>query len=421
MSRGHKDIDTNALANISQEVASSASAPLDNNKKEQILVKDQGTLDHTNKVPSAAIKPPVQEQAIKKSSDNSNHTLGTQGNREVKEDSPISLSPLEPTELFGGVNLGRRGDPRMHQAVVYRSKNPNSTLLDSLIHGGFDFPSLGDDRVPSRNIRDTEGIQLYQRKNQLCRRLRQIRVKKRSNDVSNAPRHASSIVNTAAIGVGRGTQSDAAVGTAGADNMSINQIKVYQELLLHQTSNHIRQQIAAEQHHSFSVLDERCPARPTFKDMSTNPGGRMLSSLSNNCLYSRGNQDANIMPMSSLQSSTAPFEVNNRFDPCQLQQFLLSQRCVLNWDENNFIDTKVANVASSVARSTQGLNISGILNIDDKIDNAIDVYAREHQSFVSLCLMKAGFNQALACDPAICAVFEKKMNDNGHLSKVGPS
>jgi hypothetical protein len=83
--------------------------------------------------------------------------------------------------IVPGINLGRRGDPRMHKAVSVRLANPSMSLLDALLEGGFQFPrhelaaSLGKS---DRDILDEDGVQLCQRKNQLSRRLRMIRKKR---------------------------------------------------------------------------------------------------------------------------------------------------------------------------------------------------------------------------------------------------
>ena len=71
-----------------------------------------------------------------------------------------------------GAAYGRRGDPRMHRALAAKVANPKLTLLDALITGGFLFPRLGEPGTSDRTIRDTENVLLYQRKNQLNRRLR---------------------------------------------------------------------------------------------------------------------------------------------------------------------------------------------------------------------------------------------------------
>lgn len=72
--------------------------------------------------------------------------------------------------------LGRRGDPRMHRAVAARLNNPQISLLDALLEGGFEFPNISEDKDKpgglNGQIADSDNVQLCQRKNQLSRRLR---------------------------------------------------------------------------------------------------------------------------------------------------------------------------------------------------------------------------------------------------------
>ena len=73
----------------------------------------------------------------------------------------------------GSLSVGRRGDPRMHKAVAARLANPNLSLLEALIIGGFEFPKGTDgDGMSDRTIYDADNVLLCQRKNQLSRRLR---------------------------------------------------------------------------------------------------------------------------------------------------------------------------------------------------------------------------------------------------------
>eukprot|EP00957_Ditylum_brightwellii_P066491 5047895-Ditylum_brightwellii.AAC.1 len=51
------------------------------------------------------------------------------------------------------------------------------TLLDSLLNGGFEFPNLNEIFQSDRALLDTDGVSLFQRKNQLMRRLRMLKVK----------------------------------------------------------------------------------------------------------------------------------------------------------------------------------------------------------------------------------------------------
>lgn len=73
-------------------------------------------------------------------------------------------SRQQKPQAQAGPKLGRRGDPRMHQAVAARLANPTLSLTEALEKGGFDVTGSGGD-----------GINLSQRKNQLSRRLRLVR------------------------------------------------------------------------------------------------------------------------------------------------------------------------------------------------------------------------------------------------------
>jgi len=73
---------------------------------------------------------------------------------------------------------GRHGDERMNRAVEARHQDPNISLLYALLAGGFVFPELYTPGVKKAQVKDTEGVTVYQRKNQLNRRLREERNRK---------------------------------------------------------------------------------------------------------------------------------------------------------------------------------------------------------------------------------------------------
>jgi len=82
--------------------------------------------------------------------------------------------------------VGRRGDPRMHNAVAIRQKHPEISLTRALALGGFDV--TGETEADALT-------KLSQRKNQLSRRLRLLRHSKRSGggeDNKNGQRRGSS-------------------------------------------------------------------------------------------------------------------------------------------------------------------------------------------------------------------------------------
>ena len=73
---------------------------------------------------------------------------------------------------------GRKGDPRMRNAVIARLNNPELTLHEALIAGGFNFPPHDkNDKSSKYSIQDPDGALLGQRKNQLSRRLREAKTR----------------------------------------------------------------------------------------------------------------------------------------------------------------------------------------------------------------------------------------------------
>ena len=81
---------------------------------------------------------------------------------------------------------GRHGDKRMNKAVKARQQDPKMSLLAALLHGGFIFPQLYTPGVKTSHVKDTEGVTVYQRKNQLNRRLREERNRKTKPEVGKA-------------------------------------------------------------------------------------------------------------------------------------------------------------------------------------------------------------------------------------------
>ncbi len=77
------------------------------------------------------------------------------------------------------VHPGRPGDPRMNAAVQAKLEDPDLPLLEALAAGGFVFEDINKAGVKSSEAKDKDGVTVYQRRNQLLRRLRKER--KRTN------------------------------------------------------------------------------------------------------------------------------------------------------------------------------------------------------------------------------------------------
>mmetsp|Transcript_16208 Transcript_16208/g.18776 ORF Transcript_16208/g.18776 Transcript_16208/m.18776 type:complete len:356 (-) Transcript_16208:309-1376(-) len=108
-----------------------------------------------------------------------------------KEDRIDSNDEDEAEE--GGLNkggksnsVGRRGDPRMNRAVAARMANPELSLLEALTMGGFKFPDGTEgDGKSDRNVYDHENVLLCQRKNQLSRRIRLTKKRRKQSQFEN--------------------------------------------------------------------------------------------------------------------------------------------------------------------------------------------------------------------------------------------
>jgi len=72
---------------------------------------------------------------------------------------------------------GRIGDPRMNRAVQAKMDNPNLSLVAALVAGGFVFPDLEVPGLKLSTVKDTDNVTVYQRRNQLLRRLRLVKEK----------------------------------------------------------------------------------------------------------------------------------------------------------------------------------------------------------------------------------------------------
>lgn len=99
----------------------------------------------------------------------------------LKRDPPDNGGPGAPCGNDGKKrrsNHGRLGNPRMNRAVQARIDDPKLPLLDALIMGGFDFGNLENVKGAQLSaMKDQEGVSVYQRRNQLLRRLRSMKLK----------------------------------------------------------------------------------------------------------------------------------------------------------------------------------------------------------------------------------------------------
>uniref|UniRef100_A0A7R9W0J9 CRAL-TRIO domain-containing protein n=1 Tax=Pseudictyota dubia TaxID=2749911 RepID=A0A7R9W0J9_9STRA len=129
--------------------------------------------------PSFNVAPRTKEGKIEPTPNCS--AVASRGRLETSSVLPASLNgPVVPSGVSGKVlNSKKKGkrwrDPRMTRAVQAKVESPKMSLLDALISGGYDYQRTKPNRHTDKDIRDSEGVLLYQRKNHLCRRLRDMR------------------------------------------------------------------------------------------------------------------------------------------------------------------------------------------------------------------------------------------------------
>lgn len=90
-----------------------------------------------------------------------------------------ATSPPAPDASAKTRRPGRKGDARMHKAVTTKIESPETSLVEALQEGGFNFDGLNEKGRPHHEVFDQDGVSLMQRKNQLLRRIRVEKKKKK--------------------------------------------------------------------------------------------------------------------------------------------------------------------------------------------------------------------------------------------------
>ena len=110
-------------------------------------------------------------------------------------------------------------DPRMAKAVRAKQEDPDLSLHDALISGGFVFAQKGS-KTTDNDMFDENDVSLKQRKNNLCRRLREEREnekKKASNPVDGGKTSVTQNQDSAAAMARRDSFDEAIQGLPGLD------------------------------------------------------------------------------------------------------------------------------------------------------------------------------------------------------------
>jgi len=151
---------------VPREETASANIPASMNdralkKSRKEYPQDMTLVGHSSHstLTSAIIEPPGESRRVKKGCYDS---LGQQPFPPGASSIPVTPSSVRSK------GAGRRGDPRMERAIEIKLENPTMPLYDVLVAGGFVFRTVEG----RKDMVDTDGICLQQRKNNLCRRIR---------------------------------------------------------------------------------------------------------------------------------------------------------------------------------------------------------------------------------------------------------
>jgi len=124
--------------------------------------------------------PPIPEKNLKHHSPQKKSQLKRKNNNDPP-DNESKKSRATTTKAEKGqvtptlTKHGRSGDPRMNRAVQAKVDNPNLSLVAALMAGGFVFNTLDAPGLNMSAVKDAENVTIYQRRNQLLRRLRRIK------------------------------------------------------------------------------------------------------------------------------------------------------------------------------------------------------------------------------------------------------
>lgn len=97
--------------------------------------------------------------------------------KRLRSENSLDFAHATPTSIEAAASnnrkrknrRGKESDPRMAKAIEIKTADPDTSLYDALVAGGFVFKE--NSRI--MDMVDADGITLTQRKNNLCRRLRQ--------------------------------------------------------------------------------------------------------------------------------------------------------------------------------------------------------------------------------------------------------
>jgi len=141
---------------------------------ERLVTPDQGSV--SNDVGTSTSSPNDTNVRTRSMAANiSDSTLGSISSQNNPLPNKAAKAKAGERKIKHKKHPGRNGDIRMRKAVNARHQDSNISLLSALLAGGFVFPDMYKPGVKLSKVKDLDGVTVYQRKNQLNRRLREER------------------------------------------------------------------------------------------------------------------------------------------------------------------------------------------------------------------------------------------------------
>ena len=134
--------------------------------------------------PSNTNAPPIGDHTTTDHFPQEKNSLKQKKNTETGDRNEAAQIPKKKAAAGNKRKSGVSGDPRMNRAVQAKLDSPNLPLVIALVKGGFVFNDMANSpEVSLSDVRDTDNITVYQRRNQLLRRLRKIKEKASRTDI----------------------------------------------------------------------------------------------------------------------------------------------------------------------------------------------------------------------------------------------
>jgi len=316
--------------------------------------------------------------------------------------------------------MGRKGDPRMNNAVTAKLNNNELSLYDALVIGGFDFPPIEPDcKKSTYSLRDSNGVLLGQRKNQLSRRLREAKISQIKHTQNNERQEeGSDALAASAHGAARYTSIQ---NSSDESSQSVKRMK-YQEAdnilssILPPADENLKgssqrpecaeliiPSVTSDMSWLSKMKDQIDPAIDIEKITRKQAQQLLDSDDKDSDIFSIATISG-ILPSSSNYASKLSHEVKSSHTykiKCDVKNSSpipegttscdFQNACYQHEPNNELKKSAVRDDQTTNVATSNSLNSNNVLNIS-KFTKAIDIFHSEYQNFLYGTMQKAGFS-----------------------------